>query len=269
MNINSIGSVELTIHRVFWGAITLSVYFFYSKPFRKKTLSHLKSKKELQIIFISTLLIGVNWGVFIYSVQSKQLIAASLGYFISPLFNVFLGKLIFKERLSPFKILAVILAGIGIVFFMQEGFGNVFITVGLFVTFGLYGALRKSAKTITPLSGLFWEMIFVAVPGMLYLFVYAGGPLWPMQTKASEVYLVPFAGLVTILPLFWFNIAVKELRFSTVGILQYLAPTLQFLVGYLILKEEVTNQKLIAFAFVWVALFIYSYDLISQRNKRG
>ena len=268
MHIKTVQAVELTLHRVCWGSLLLLIYFLFKKTYRLKVLSHLKNKTDIKVILVSTFLIGTNWGLFIYAVQSKQLIAASLGYFINPIFNIFLARIIFQEKLSALKIFAVVLALIGILFFMQAGFGNAFITIGLLSTFGLYGALRKSAKNITPLSGLFWEMLLVAIPGVIYLFTFGEGSLWPMQVTTKEVYLIPFAGLATILPLFWYNIAVKELKFSTLAIIQYLAPTLQFLLGYLVFKELVTMQKILAFGFVWLALVIYTYVVLKERKSK-
>lgn len=268
MHIKTVQAVELTLHRVCWGSLLLLIYFLFKKTYRLKVLSHLKNKTDIKVILVSTFLIGTNWGLFIYAVQSKQLIAASLGYFINPIFNIFLARIIFQEKLSALKIFAVVLALIGILFFMQAGFGNAFITIGLLSTFGLYGALRKSAKNITPLSGLFWEMLLVAIPGVIYLFTFGEGSLWPMQVTTKEVYLIPFAGLATILPLFWYNIAVKELKFSTLAIIQYLAPTLQFLLGYFVFKELVTMQKILAFGFVWLALVIYTYVVLKERKSK-
>lgn len=268
MHIKTVQAVELTLHRVCWGSLLLLIYFLFKKTYRLKVLSHLKNKTDIKVILVSTFLIGTNWGLFIYAVQSKQLIAASLGYFINPIFNIFLARIIFQEKLSALKIFAVVLALIGILFFMQAGFGNAFITIGLLSTFGLYGALRKSAKNITPLSGLFWEMLLVAIPGVIYLFTFGEGSLWPMQVTTKEVYLIPFAGLATILPLFWYNIAVKELKFSTLAIIQYLAPTLQFLLGYFVFKELVTMQKILAFGFVWLALVIDTYVVLKERKSK-
>ena len=269
MHISSVPAVELTIHRVFWGSLTLQFYFFYSSSFRTKTISHLKSRKEMGTILLSTLLVGCNWGLFVYSIQVKQLLASSLGYFINPLFNIFLGRLFFNEQLSKAKGFAVLIAMVGIVLLAFQGDGNLFITTTIFITFGLYGALRKSAKNITALSGLYWEMLLISIPGMLYIYFLTNGPLYPSQVLPKEIWLIPLTGIVTLFPLFCFNRSVKELRYSTVGILQYLAPTFQFICGYFILKEEVSSQKLLSFGFVWVALAIYTFDLIQEsKNKK-
>lgn len=266
IHIKNVEAIELTVHRVFWGTLCLSIYMIFKKEFRKSIFQVIRDRKQRFVILTSTLLIGCNWGIFIYSVQVKQLLAASLGYFINPLFNIFLGRIIFKEELSLMKIIAITLATLGILLFSLQGIDNIFITAGLFITFGLYGSIRKSSQ-VKALPGLFWEMAFLVIPGILFVLYTHGRSQWPLHLPIKEFWIIPLSGPITLVPLLAFNIAVKELRYSTVGILQYLAPTFQFIVGYFAFKEPISEGKLLSFAFVWLALIFYTYELLSERRK--
>ena len=213
------------------------------------------------------MLLGANWMIYIWAVNEGFVIETSLGYFINPLVNVMLGMIIFKERFKLWQTLALILALCGVLNYLF-GFGELpWIALGLASSFSIYGMLRKISEA-GPLIGLTMETL-ILVPVALFLLSW-----WTLDGSShfgtmSELDLYFLGcGLITSFPLLWFAAAAKRLRFSTLGLFQYLAPTSQFLLGVFLYKEPFTITHAITFALIWMALVLYSGNSISNKLRK-
>ncbi len=258
-------AIEIIAHRIIWAALLLLLFLAVRE--RKQLAHSLKvSKKQLFILFISGSLVISNWLIFVWAVNDGQILATSLGYFINPLVNIFLGMLFLHERLNKVQIIALVIAASTTVYlgvFIGE---PPWIALALAVTFGLYGLVRKQLN-VRPLIGLFWETTLLLFPALIFLMMTqnnnSSAPL-----DSQTIWLLIFSGLITILPLVAFNYATKRLTLTLVGFLQYIAPTISFLIAVLFYGEEFTFGHKIAFAGIWSALLIISWQPIQRMIKR-
>ncbi len=209
-------------------------------------------------VFASTALIGINWFLFIWAVAERRVTEVSLGYYINPLFNVALGALVLGERLSRLQLVSVALAALGIVSFTVSLGSLPWLSVVLPLTFGLYGLVRKTARA-GPLVGLVLETALLAPGALVYLVVWppvVGGHL--VHGPAPETALLLFGGPLTALPLLLFAAAARRLEYATLGMLQYIAPTLQLACAVWAFDEPFTARHAVTFAFVWAGVFTYA-----------
>ncbi len=223
----------------------------------------LASARALLLVGATTLLIGLNWLVYIWAVDQGRVLEASLGYFVNPLVNVVLGVVFLRESLSRPQILAVTLAGAGVLWLVL-GYGRFpWISLTLATTFGLYGLLRKSAG-IGAVTGLFAETALIAPAALAYLGIGAAAGTGAFGGGWRTSLLLAAAGAITAVPLVWFALAVRRLRLSTMGFLQYLAPSLQFALAVWLYREPFTRSHLVTFGFIWTSLALYSWDALSR-----
>ncbi len=228
----------------------------------------LTSPKLLLMLGLSTLLIAANWLIFIYAVESKQLVQASLGYFINPLVSVLLGVVVLRERLLPRQALAIALALVGVLILTVLVGQFPWIAITLALTFGVYGLMRK----IMPVDGLVSLTVETCVmtPVALGYLFYLGMPSQTDSNQLATLLLLMLSGPVTTVPLLFFAAAARRLRLSTMGILQYLAPTLQFTLAVVAFGELFSMAQMISFACIWTAVAIYVSDAIrGSREYRG
>lgn len=253
---------ELLFHRVLWGGIPLLIYLLVSGYWQG--LKKLKQPKAFAAATVSALLIIANWVIFIWAVSAGHVLEVSLGYFLNPLLNVVLGTLFLGERLRRKQQAAVAMAAIGLVVMFMQELGAPWISLALAGTFSLYGLVRKKAP-LSPAQGLFFEMLvaFVCLAPLLGRVIPFAFP----QLELSQQLYATLAGPVTILPLILFNRAVKIIKYSTVGIIQYLAPTFQFLLAVLIFHENFTSRHATAFIFIWFAVGIYLFETLSKKSR--
>ncbi|MEL6224977.1 MAG: EamA family transporter RarD [Cyanobacteria bacterium J06627_8] len=259
-----IPAVEVLSHRMIW-----SMVFLIGVLALQNRLPELQavwaSKKTLKFLIVSACLLAVNWGLYIYGVNTERVVETSLGYYINPLLSVMLGMVFLKERLNRVQWVAVGLATVGVLNFVVD-FGQVpWIALGLALTFGLYGLLRKMVA-IAPMIGLAVETLVLA-PLMLILVTYwqATGQ-GHFTTSVSIMLIFIGAGVVTSMPLLWFNNAAKRLRLSTMGFFQYIAPSLQLVLGVFLYGEPFTRTHAVTFVCIWTALAIYSLNsLVASR----
>lgn len=257
-----ISAWELLFHRVLWGSIPLLIYLIFSGHWRG--LKKLKQPKALGAATFSALLIIANWVIFIWAVSTGHVLEVSLGYFLNPLLNVVLGTLFLGERLRRKQQAAVAMAAIGLVVMFTQELGAPWISLVLAGTFSVYGLVRKKAP-LSPAQGLFFEM-FVGLICLAPLLDRVIPFAFPNLELSAQLY-ASLAGPVTILPLILFNRAVKIIKYSTVGIIQYLAPTFQFLLAVLIFQEHFTVRHAAAFAFIWVAVAIYLVETLTKAKQ--
>jgi chloramphenicol-sensitive protein RarD len=264
----SIPAVEVLSHRMIW-----SMVFLIGVLLMQKRLPELaavwSSRKTLQFLIVSACLLAMNWGLYIYGVNTNRVVETSLGYYINPLLSVMLGMIFLKERLNRVQWVAVALATVGVLNFVLD-FGQVpWIALGLALTFGLYGLLRK-VVAIAPMVGLAVETIVLAPLMLLFVTYWHATGQGHFTDSLSLMLIFIGAGVVTSMPLLWFNNAAKRLRLSTMGFFQYIAPSLQLILGVFLYAEPFTRTHAATFGCIWAALALYSANsfITSRRLRR-
>ena len=226
----------------------------------------LATSKTLRISVGAGLLLSINWATFLWAVTSGHIVEVSLGYYINPLMIVALGVLILGETLSPGARVAVAIATAAVVLMTVASGEWPWIALALAISFALYGLLKKQPETAPPLESLLIEATTAAIPLSLYLvYIIARGES-VVAGSAQDLLLIPFAGAITVAPLLLFGMAARGMALSTLGMLQYIAPTLQLVLGIWLYGEVVTPAEAWGFAAVWVALGIYAADILRSRD---
>lgn len=251
---------EILAHRVVWSAVFLAVLVVVTG--RVGELRGAFPRGRRAIYLASTLLIAANWLVFIWAVNAGHVLEASLGYFINPLVNVLLGVLFLGEALTRRQLAAVLLATVGVLALVLRVGHVPWIALALAATFGLYGLVRKRAR-IPPLEGLLIETLVLAPAALGYLTWLGVAGRGAFGGAALTTGLLASAGVVTALPLIWFAVGVRSLRYSTMGLVQYVTPTGQFLLAVGLYHEPFTPAHAVAFGCIWTSLALYSYDAIT------
>ncbi len=260
--LSAVPPLEVLAHRVVWSVAVVGG-LLAALGGARAAWSALKAPRTALLLFVSASLIATNWGLFIYAVASNQLADASLGYFVNPLANVVLGVVVLKERLSPAQRVSVGLAAAAALVLVLSGGALPWLALALTASFAVYGLIRKLAP-LESTPGLFAECVLlcpVAIAGIAW-FEQPGGVL--TRGDAAEIALVALAGPVTALPLVWFTAAARKLPLSTLGLFQYLAPSLQLVLAVSVMGESVSPARWLAFALIWVALAIYTGDLLRR-----
>jgi chloramphenicol-sensitive protein RarD len=217
-------------------------------------------------MLISSVILGVNWLIYVYAIESGQILQTSFGYFINPLANVATGMLLLGERLNRWQMLAIGIAVVAIGIQAVGLSGIPFIALGIAATFAAYGYFRKTAK-VSSTTGLFVETLLLAPVAVLYLvytFIRDGG-IGPHADPATLGLLV-LTGPATAVPLLLFAFAVRRLRLTTIGMLQYIAPSIAFLLAVLVYNEPLNPLRLLSFALIWLSLAVYTADSLLRRR---
>lgn len=258
---------EILTHRVIWSFFFMVALLSVSRQWRQvKRL--LKTPKKIFLLALSAVLVGGNWLLFIWAVNNHHMLEASLGYFINPLVNILLGMIFLGERFRRMQWLAVILAVCGVLVQLWT-FGSLpIIALGLAFSFAFYGLVRKKIA-VEAQTGMLVETLWLLPVAAIYLFGIADSPTSHMgQNALSLNLLLMAAGVVTTIPLLCFTGAATRLRLSTLGFFQYIGPTLMFLLAVTFYSEVPGADKMVTFAFIWVALAIFVMDAIyTQRRK--
>jgi chloramphenicol-sensitive protein RarD len=263
----SVAPTEVLAHRILWSVVVLIVFLSLGKQFGQIKLLF-KDSSKLKWLMLSSLLVSTNWLIFIYAVSIGQILEASLGYFINPLISMLFAALFFSERISRNQSIAIGIALLAVIIQVILLGKLPLISLGLAITFALYGAVRKQVH-VASLSGLFVETILILPLAVGYLWY-----LWHTDTiafGAGDGYLtlmLSLAGIVTVLPLLWFNAGTIRLKLSTIGMLQYIGPSVAFLVAIFLYGEAISSAKLFTFVLIWIALGLYTYDLIKSNKYK-
>ncbi|MCX9155465.1 EamA family transporter RarD [Niveibacterium sp. 24ML] len=258
--VGSIPATEIVAHRVLWSVLLLAAWIGLRQGFGVlRTV--LGQPRLLGLLALTACLTSANWLVFVWSVGAGRLVEASLGYFINPLVNVLFGRLFLGERLRPLQRLAVGVAAAGVALKVWQTGSLPWIALFLAGTFGTYGLLRKRAP-IDAQNGLFVETLLVAPFALGYLGWLAISGGLHLGDRPVVTALLPVAGVMTTIPLALFAEAARRLPLSTVGLVQYLSPTLNFLIAVLLFGEAFRSADLAAFALIWAALALYSADAL-------
>ena len=251
----SIPAIEVLSHRILWSTVFLVGLLVVQRRLREFAAAW-RSPQQVGLLLVTATILAGNWGLYIYGVNSDRVVETSLGYYINPLVNVLLGMLFFKERLNRLQMGAVGLAAIGVAIFIWR-IGTVpWIALTLAISFGIYGSLRKSAA-VNPTVGLTVETLLIAplAVGLISYGATTGTAHWGQSSLITALFIG--CGVITSLPLLWFNTAAKRLRLSTLGFFQYLAPSLQLLLGVFLYHEPFTLTHLVTFGLVWSAIGLY------------
>lgn len=258
---------EVLCHRIFWSAVYLGILVAIQGRWGV-IKSDLRAPRVLITTITSAFLVAANWLLFIWAVSNNRIVEASLGYFICPLVVVGLGWLVRGERLRPLQCLAVFFAAIGVGYSLY-GFGYVpLVSLGLALTFALYGFFKKGSA-LGPTDGLFVETAILAPAALVALLFQASSGAGVIISGGSELLVwCVLAGVATSLPLQWFAHGAQNLKMLTMGILQYLAPTLQLAIGALVYSEDVSVGKLVTFGLIWIGLVIYTLDALLMVRQR-
>lgn len=250
-----VSSWEIVSHRIFWSFIFFVIILSVQKNW-SGLLVKIKTSPNKWVIFTPAFLIGSNWAVYIWAVNSGHIIETSLGYFICPLVSVFLGVLFLRERLKRIQWIAVTIATLGVL--VMTVFYRQFPWISLYLagTWGAYGLIRKQSP-LNSAEGLTLETALLSIPALTFLFFRYGSGISPIDMDFKTSLLLIGAGVISGLPLMIFIIGARLIRLSLIGILQYIYPTIILLIGYFVYHESMTEAKFIGFIFIWIAIVIY------------
>jgi chloramphenicol-sensitive protein RarD len=265
--LRAVPAFEIILHRIVWSFFFLVPVILVMRRW-KDFVDALKNYRTLLILLFTAIIISGNWLLYIWAVNHDHLLQASLGYYISPLVNVVLGMVFLKERLRPPQLLAVLLAAAGVLYLTIYYGEFPWIALTLAVSFGLYGLIRKTAS-VGSLAGLTVETLLVSIPALVYLFYLdsqGAGTIFRVSLKLDL--LLMGCSLATAIPLLFFTLGARRLYLSTVGLLQYIAPTCMFLMAVLLFREPFVKAQVVTFIFIWTALVIYSTDSIRYYKRQ-
>ena len=254
---------EVVSHRIIWSLVFLGGLLVLQH--RQQEFTQLwGDRQRLGVLLATALLLTFNWGLYVYGVNSDRVVETSLGYFINPLVSVLLGFVFLKERLQLGQKLAVLLAAAGVANFIWH-FGAVpWIALALAGSFAVYGLLRK-VVAVSPMVGLAMETLLIAPLALILVGYWAATSSGHLGMGWPTLLLFMGAGIVTSMPLLWFNNAAKRMQLSTLGFFQYVAPSLQLLLGVFLYHEPFTATHAVTFGCIWLALALYSFTALRAK----
>lgn len=262
--LSGVPSSQLVAHRIAWSFVLLSVLVMARG--QVGTLRRAAAQpKSLLAYLTAAVVLSVNWLIYVWAVTAGFIVESSLGYFINPLFSVLLGVVVLRERLRPVQWVAIALAVVGVANLTLEYGRLPWIALALASTFAVYGLVKKLAPLGT-VVGLAFETGLLFIPAVAYLALaeQAGNGAF-LHSNATTTALIVGAGVVTTVPLLLFSSATKRIPLSVVGLLQYINPTIQFLIGVLVYHETVSKNALLGFGAVWVALVLFAGEALLRR----
>lgn len=264
--LESVNAWEIIVHRIIW-AIPVLLLFLLFRDGRALWRKLRLSARQLAWLCVSGGLIGVNWLIFVWAVTNDQVLATSLGYFINPLMNVAFGFLFLGERMTAWQKWGVAIAALGTAYLAIYLGQPPWISLVLALSFALYGLVRKRLD-VGPMTGLLWENLLLLAPALAYLaWASSTDRLSFMSGPVSTDWLLISAGIITLLPLIWFNTAAQRLTLTMIGFIQYLAPSMTFSLAVFLWGEPFTQGHAVAFACIWTALLLVTLGPVRARRK--
>ena len=253
------GAYEILAHRGIWSLLICLSLLALRKQL-KSAYEMVRSSRTFSLLFLASGLLTINWGVYIWSVTVNRVVEAALGYYITPLINVTFGVLLLREKLRPAQWIAVALAVAGVVI-LTLGYGSLpWIALVLAISWGSYSLIKKSLN-LGALETLSLETLFAFLPNLVFILIIQGNGSAEFGSTWTISILLFGAGAATVIPLLLFNGSTTRLPLSTVGLLQYITPTIMFFIGIYINNEDISTTKVLGFAFIWLALAVLSRDL--------
>jgi chloramphenicol-sensitive protein RarD len=264
--IQSVPALEIIAHRIIWTLLFTSSVLIITREWQDFQ-AVIKQRRILMPYVATAALLGINWFTYVWAVNTGFIVETSLGYFINPLVSVLFGLIFLKEKLRLWQWIPVALAFIGVLYLTIQYGSLPWIAFTLAFSFGTYGLVKKTAP-LESLQGLVSETSIMFLPAFLYLLYleFSGNGAFGHQGPLTTTLLV-LAGVATGVPLLLFGAAARRIQLSTIGILQYIAPTLQFLIGVLVFGEDFSQDRVIGFSLIWIALLIYSTEGMMERRK--
>lgn len=264
--LSHIPALEILSHRIFWSLVFSLLFLAWKKQLRLAPI--FTNKKAFGTLAITGLLVGSNWGVYIYAVNINHIVEASLGYYITPLINVTLGIIFLKERLNKLQLAAILLAAAAVIYLTVDYGRFPWISIYLAASFGVYGLLKKMSG-VEAMPALTIETMVLSPFALSYI-------IWGLLSGEGHLFteslqtdaLLIMAGVVTTMPLYWFGIGAKRISLTSVGFMQYVGPTIMLLLGIFLYQEGFPKEKQVAFAAIWIALALYSYSIILNYKRR-
>jgi len=256
---------EILANRAIWSLVFCTIFLTYQKQLRE-TFKLIKNTRTFSLLALTSLLLSANWGIYIWSVSVDRVVEAALGYYITPLVAVSFGVLVLKEKLRKMQIISVLLATIGVAV-LTIAYGHIpLIALGLAISWGSYSLIKKRLNA-GALETLSIETLVAFLPNFIFL-------IYLMNKNEAEFGKdLPFslalasAGIFTVVPLLMFNAATTRLPLTITGLLQYITPSIMFIVGFVVFHEPLTASKIIGFMFIWVALGFLGTDLVKSSRS--
>ncbi|WP_416065847.1 EamA family transporter RarD [Rhizobium sp. ZK1] len=263
-----ISPAEVIAHRILW-SLPLAGIVLLVLGRTQDIAAALRSPRMLAMAAMTATLITVNWGTYVWAIGAGHSLDAAMGYFINPLFSIFLGAVLLKEKLQPMQIAAICLAGLAVVVLAFDSGGIPWVALTLAISWGFYALFRKTLP-LGPNQGFFLEVLILSLPALLYIlyleFVSGEGHLY--RTGLADTALLLGCGLITAVPLMIYANGAKLLKLSTIGIMQYIAPTIIFIIAIFGFGEKLDTARMIAFPLIWAGLFFYSWSMLKVSRGR-
>lgn len=264
------GPVEITLHRVAWSLLVCLVVLAVLRGW-SQVRNVARSPRRMVLLGLAATVLAVNWGVYIYGVNSGQVVQASLGYFINPILTVLLGVLVLRERLRPLQWVAVGVGAVAVAVLTVDYGGLPWIALTLALTFGCYGLVKnRVGRGVGALTSLTVETAVLAPVAVVVLVWWGATGAGTLTSEGpGHAALLASTGVVTAIPLLFFAAAARRVPLTTIGLLQYLTPVLQFLVGVLVYREAMPVSRWVGFSIVWLALVILTADMLRSSRSRA
>lgn len=260
------GAVEILSHRVIWSLLVLVLFLAFKKRI-KQAFSIFKDPKKLGLLSLASVMIAVNWGLFIWASVSGRILDSSLGYYINPLFSIGLGVILLKEKLRKLQWLSIVIANVAILWLTVTLGSPPYVALSLASTFALYGYLKKKAN-VEAIDSLTIETVILAPLALGYLYyLWLNGQNTFGAHGPSHALWLASAGIITAIPLAMFGAAAIRIPLSTLGFIQYVGPTLQYLIGLYMFNEPMPQERFIGFVLTWIAIAIISFDALRHRSR--
>jgi chloramphenicol-sensitive protein RarD len=258
-----VGHIELVVHRCLWTSLMLILTTCFLSKW-KSLFKIFTDSKKVFVLFLTAFLIFANWSVWIYAVASKQIINASFGYFIMPILSVLFGYIFFQERLNLKRIISILLVLISI-FYLFLNFKSIpWVGLSVALSWSIYNLLRKTIKVDTDIGLLIESLFILPFAIIVFFFLMKNGVNDFNLSNIPLMFLLLLAGPMTVIPLFLYVRGVELSGLGPAGMIFYITPTLQFLLGFFYYNEQFSIEKLISFILIWIAVFIYLKDLYEQ-----
>lgn len=266
--VSSVPALEFVGWRILW-TVPVCLLLIALRRQWPAVVEALTNIRVLKWLAVSAALIGANWLIYIWAIYEGYVYAASMGYYLNPMLNVLLGTVFLGEKLSRRQWLAVAIATASIASLLLGALSTLWITLSLAGTFGFYGLVRKQVP-VGAVPGLTIESILLSLPSLLIIWRYAQSPAGSsFGQELSISLLIMVGGVVTAIPLLLFAIAARRMAYSTLGFIQFLAPTIVFILGLTVFDEQLESAELGAFVLIWIAIAIFVSDLFAKRSARA
>lgn len=260
--VHDVPALEMISHRIFW-SLLLMLALLASTASLGQFGRTLRDRRAMTAMSGSAVLIGMNWLAYIWAIAEDHVIAASLGYFLNPLVNVTLGVVVLKEKLRRPQMIAILIAGIGVAVMAASALDTLWVSLVLALTFAFYGLIRKTA-VVGPRQGLAAETLILAPAAACYLAWLTASDSGTFGSDVGTSALLMLSGVLTSVPLLLFATAARRMPLSALGLLQYVAPSLQFLCGIFLFGETLSSGQMLSFALIWIGLAVFAVDGVRQ-----